>query len=462
MGLFDKFKLPTTEGGGEVKNLGKNTIAGVAAASVLTAGTVGAADIKNLPSHNNLESEELHTEYVEKKPTPTLTEQTEKMGINIDPKTIPADGYNAADHTITKDGIIESIQPKQRVRKTSDAIPPEELTAKFKSLYSTDATPLLPLSESISQETHATKSLDGYQLDPKGTDTFVPAGGHSAQEALNTADQRDVDAVMQEETTSGIIEHGAEAPSEPITNNIDKTDETFPPEDSEPEKAPSPQSSEEINSKITTPNIPSDPEQLTELIGKTVETLAELLKKAPNMFTKKHFALLVPVLISSLNFNNTANAASLDDVYKDLNPDSTYTMSSQPKQLFSKTPTGNLKQFKINSQHPLSRINLAPGQVSLPRDFKKNQSTADKQVSGKITLPTSKYLKTSLGDGRKIKLKSNYAKKTISLPQKPQNKWQDDGSGGVTYTGPTTIQTTINTSGHQGDLDLGGVSSDRK
>jgi hypothetical protein len=162
---------------------------------------------------------------------------------------------------------------------------------------------------------------DGYQLDLQGTDTFVPAGGRSAQEALNTADPRDVDAIIQEETTLGIIEHGAEAPNDFIPNdaeNTEKADKIPSLENISPKKIHPEASVTEISSELATNELPTSPEEIEQKIITILHELTTLLEKLPNASTQQYTNALLGLAVRTLAKNNQENDSHLNNFNSNL------------------------------------------------------------------------------------------------------------------------------------------------
>ncbi len=257
-GIFDK--QPADKKRQETNKLNKKTIASITAASMLTAGTAGAANVEKLPN-NELNSEESHNEYVKKTPRPTLKDQAEKVGIKIDPKTIPIDGYNAADNIIAKDGKIASIEEEDRVRIPKGVVDPAKLEKEKNAYY------------------------DAYDDAIENGNQFV-----SPTEKKVSPEQIKTDLEKYYKTSDN---------------------ETV-------QKIPDSQSSEELNPEVTTFEIPSNQEQAEKFADKAIQTLSRLMKKFPGALTGKNALLLTTIATSGLHATNNANAANLAKAYNNL------------------------------------------------------------------------------------------------------------------------------------------------
>lgn len=191
----------------------------------------------------------------------------------------------------------------------------------------------------------------GYKLDPRGSNSFVPAGGRPVDEAMST-DQRDVDTTIAEIAEKGITEYGAPAPSDEISSNT-------PPQDKKPvpifsdtkkrkssteanETSPSKETKQptQENQKDYTPSKKSDsygpttlveqettpnPEQAQKLVEKAITTLHDLTNKLPDILTSKNLTSLLALTTTALSHNADAQAQQCKNVAANLLPDNIYS-----------------------------------------------------------------------------------------------------------------------------------------
>jgi len=279
MGIFEKFHKPE-ENKEEIliqdmqnankqkssKEISKK-IAAVSAGATMLAGGVGDALAKE-PSLDNLEPKKLSPEYQERQPSKTITERAAEKGIKIDPTSIE-DSSN------------------------KDNIPP-----------------------------------DGYIFD-SATNSFILDVGNKNSKAVreSIADQDIVDEKIAKTEKTGIFpgsdedEDRKEDQSEPTMNAPqDNSPDTKLPTNNATESNLKSQSSLEQVTELPIEELPSDPEEIKALIEKTIQTLAELLKKAPSMLTEQLKTQIIDIAMTALNQRNTKSTNQLNDIIKFNNP----------------------------------------------------------------------------------------------------------------------------------------------
>jgi len=191
------------------------------------------------------------------------------------PKNIPSDGYNAADF-VTIQGKVHPIEEKDRVRTPDDAMTPEEVDEQLNSLYDKidssfpEEIPLIPNDE-IPLSENDTSDDSTYNLQNKKKHSDNKKGGTPSLKSLKKEKKRHYPTALAGSQRTNVLE------------------------------------------------IPTNPEQIESLIIETIQTLAELLKKAPNMLTKEHRTKLLDLAMTAFKKENTDNESRLRSIVNSKN-----------------------------------------------------------------------------------------------------------------------------------------------
>jgi hypothetical protein len=209
---------------------------------------------------------------------------------------VPVDGYDAAGYMLKKSGKMQPIEEKDRVRTPENAVDPDRLEKEKDTYY------------------------NAYDTAMENGDTFV-----SPTEKKVSPEQIKADLEKYYEASNN-----KEILKETLPNDDNETPSL---DDSIPEKTPDSQSSEKLDSEVSTFEIPSDPEQAKKFADKAIQTLSRLMKKFPGVLTGKNVLLLTTLATSGLYAANNADAANLSDVYNNLEPNTSYKLNLTHEQL---------------------------------------------------------------------------------------------------------------------------------